>query len=121
MKAKLDYSLLGKRIAEWRKRLRITQEELAYMVSISIPFLSEIENGKKKPSFNTVVSIADALGITIDELLAGNQYSSTNDYQSDIDFLLHDCTPEERRLIFETVKSLKESLRGNKWSLLNEE
>ena len=113
MKDDFDYIMLGKRIAEWRKAVGLTQEALADILDTAVPYISEIENGKKKPSLNTVVSIADALGITVDELLAGNLLSDSNEYQSDIDYLLYDCSSRERRIIFETIRSLKQSLKQN--------
>ena len=115
MKQKINYLLLGKRIHEWRMALGITQENLAYMTDVSVPFISALENGKKKPSLETVISIADAMGITVDEIMAGNQLSSPNDYQSDIDILLHDCSSEERRFLYESLKSLKDTIRQNRW------
>ena len=121
MKTHLDYQLLGKRIAEWRKNAKITQEDLAFLTGMSIPFISEIEHGKKKPSLETIVSIANALDITLDEIMVGNQLITPTDYQSDIDLLLHDCSGEERRLLYETIKSLKLTLRQNRWIINKEE
>ena len=121
MKTHLDYQLLGKRIAEWRKNAKITQEDLAFLTGMSIPFISEIEHGKKKPSLETIVSIANALDITLDEIMVGNQLITPTDYQSDIDLLLHDCSGEERRLLYETMKSLKLTLRQNRWIINKEE
>jgi hypothetical protein len=38
------------------------------------------------------------LDVTVDELLSGNLLSSMYDFQTDIDYLLSDCTSEEGRL-----------------------
>ncbi len=115
MKTQLNYKLLGTRICEWRNRMTITQEDLSFFTGISIPYISEIEHGKKRPSLEIIVSIADALGITVDELLSGNQQSSMNDYQTDIDYLLFDCTPDEKQFIYEMLRALKSSIRQNNW------
>lgn len=119
MKRRIDYKLLGSRIQEWRIQLQMTQEELAYEAGLSIPFISEIENGKKKPSLETMVAIADAMGITLDEIMVGNLMTASNEYQTDIDILLDDCNKAERRLIYEVIKSVKSSLRQNKISIFN--
>lgn len=113
MKRRIDYILLGSRIQEWRIRLNITQEELAYEAGLSVPFISEIEHGKKKPSLDTVVAIADAMGVTLDEVMSGNLMSAVNEYQSDIDILLTDCTSGERRFIYEMIKAIKSTIRKN--------
>lgn len=120
MKDTINYKLVGTRISDWRKRLNITQDDLAFLTGISIPYISEIENGKKRPSLDIIVAVSDAIGVTVDELLSGNMLSSSSDYQTDIDYLLSDCTSEERQFIYEMLRALKESLRQNKWSINNE-
>lgn len=111
----INYKLVGKRINDWRKRLNITQDDLSFLTGLSVPYISEIENGKKHPSLDVIVAISDAIGVTVDELLSGNMLSSFSDYQTDIDYLLSDCTSEERQFIYEMLRALKESLRHNSW------
>ena len=111
----INYKLVGKRINDWRKRLNITQDDLSFLTGLSVPYISEIENGKKHPSLEVIVAISDAIGVTVDELLSGNMLSSFSDYQTDIDYLLSDCTSEERQFIYEMLRALKESLRHNSW------
>ena len=57
------------------------------------------------------------LGITLDELLSGNQIHNPTDYQTDIDELMQDCSPEEKRFIYELLRSSKSILRDNGWIL----
>ena len=40
----------GQRIAEVRKSLNLTQVEFATMLGVTQPFLTSVENDKKKPS-----------------------------------------------------------------------
>ena len=108
----IDYILLGRRIHDWRDLLSVTQEELSYMTGLSTPYISMVERGKKKPSLKSISAIADALGITVDELMAGNQMSDSGDYQSDFDFLLSDCSAAEKRLMYELLKSMKKTIRS---------
>ena len=51
-------------IKEKRERLGISQKELAEKVGISQSFLCDIEQGRSKPSIDTAVRLADALGIS---------------------------------------------------------
>lgn len=60
---------LGKAIVEKRKKLRLTQSDLAFKVGIEVPNLSVIENGKSNPQLLTIVRIAAALGVELTELL----------------------------------------------------
>ncbi len=120
MNGGINYRLIGTRIADWRKRLSITQDDLSFLTGISVPYISEIENGKKRPSLDIIVSISDAIGVTVDELLSGNMLSSSSDYQTDIDYLLYDCTSDERQFIYEMLRAIKESLRQNNWAINSE-
>ena len=60
---------LGTAIVEKRKKLCLTQSELAFKVGIEVPNLSVIENGKSNPQLLTIVRIAAALGVELTELL----------------------------------------------------
>ena len=61
-------SLLGAKIREYRKKKQLTQEELATLVGIEIPSLSNIENGKNYPNSETIEKIAKGLNVEIFEL-----------------------------------------------------
>lgn len=52
---------LGRAIACTRLEQGMKRKELAAASGVSYPFLAEIENGKKWPSFPTLIAIADAL------------------------------------------------------------
>ena len=54
-------SLLGAKIREHRKKRNLTQEELASIVGIEIPSLSNIENGKNYPSIANLENILNIL------------------------------------------------------------
>lgn len=60
---------LGSRIRKLRQDRNITQEQLAEMVDISVNFMSLIENGRNM-SVETLVKIANSLGVTVDCLLS---------------------------------------------------
>lgn len=60
---------IGKKIAALRKKQGMTQEDLAGAAEIDRSFLSEIENGHKNLSVETLKKIADALGIKPSKLL----------------------------------------------------
>lgn len=62
---------LGKRIAEFRDRVGMKQRELAERAELSTTFLSEIENGKRNVSSETLLRLANALGASLDYLLRG--------------------------------------------------
>ncbi len=55
-------------LIELRKERRIKQEKLAEMADLSTTIISDYENRKKTPSIASAKKIADALGVTLDEL-----------------------------------------------------
>ena len=68
----LDYSLIGGRIKKRRKRLKLTQEQVAEQVDISNQHMSNIERAKSIPSTETIMKLAAALDTTPDEFLVGS-------------------------------------------------
>jgi len=62
--------MLAENIRRIRKKKNLTQEKLARMADISNNTLVKIEMGMaKEPTITTVTKIADALGVSIDELV----------------------------------------------------
>lgn len=46
-----------------RKKLKLTQADLASKIDVSSSFITEIENGRKAPSFSNIEKIAQALDV----------------------------------------------------------
>ncbi|GBR76492.1 transcriptional regulator XRE family [Candidatus Termititenax persephonae] len=61
--------VFGFNIKKQRQRLEWSQEKLAETIDISIPFLSDVENGKKWVSLTTLLKLAEAFGLAAHELL----------------------------------------------------
>lgn len=56
-------------LAFWRRKRDLTQAALADAAGISQAFLSEIESGQKPGTAATLKKIADALRLTVDDLI----------------------------------------------------
>ena len=65
----MDYVAVGRRIRAQRKKLSLSQEELAEMVNISTVHMSHIETGYTKLSLPVLVDLACALGVRTDDLM----------------------------------------------------
>lgn len=59
----------GKKIKEARKSAGLTQQQLADRLGVSFVNISQYENDKRNPKYETLKKIANALGISIYELL----------------------------------------------------
>lgn len=56
-------------IKEIRKRLNMSQAELAEKLGTSIPTVNRYENGKRSPNLETAEKIAKTLGCKVDDLI----------------------------------------------------
>lgn len=74
----LDKSKIGQRIRQLRLLHDYTQAEFAELIDISINFLSEIENGKKGLSQDTLAKICRQLNTSADYILFGEKQSQTS-------------------------------------------
>lgn len=65
----MDYKELGRNIRKYRRIADFTQEQLAEKCDCSASYIGQIENARSKPSVEALVSIANVLGVTVDQLL----------------------------------------------------
>lgn len=86
---------LGERLKATRQESKKTLREMAQEFNVSATFLSQLENGKSKPSVATLYSLARVLNVDMDSLLCENE---------------EDITPEEAEPqgVGEQVRSLND-------------
>ena len=101
----MDYCSLGINIKTARKKVHMTQEELAEKVDISTVFVSQIENANRKASLETVYKISKALNITIDDLLSDEKQKTIDDVD-ELLFLLQSRSDTEKKFVTEIVKNI---------------
>jgi transcriptional regulator with XRE-family HTH domain len=65
--------LLGRRIRRLRTLKGLTQQELGNQAEVNYKFLGEIERGQQNPSFSTLVKIAHALKVEMQDLFRFEQ------------------------------------------------
>lgn len=107
----LDYQAIGIRIRRLRKAQGLTQQTLAEMSNQEPSNISHIERGATKLSLPTIVNIANALGVTVDELLCDSLIESKAIFEREATDILSDCTHQELKIITGTMRALKENLR----------
>ena len=109
----LDYKAIGKRIKVARIRMEITQEQLADKVSVSPTHLSNIETGSTRVSLTTIVKVANALNVTVDDLLCDNLVKARPQFERDMQSLLDDCNDHEVRIAYKVAKAAVEDVRSD--------
>lgn len=107
----LNYKAIGKRIKIARIKADLTQERLAEMVEISPTHMSNIETGTTRVSLTAIVSLANALSVTVDDLLCDSVVKSKVQFEKDIAGILADCDEYEIRMVKDMAQALKETLR----------
>lgn len=60
---------LGKRIAAYRKQMKLTQDQLAEKLGLTAQAVSKWENDQSCPDITILPKLADIFGVTTDELL----------------------------------------------------
>ena len=117
----IDFKLIGEKIKNIRSEKKITQEELAEIVGLSVGYISNIETAKKKVSLTTIIKISNALDISLNNLLLGSQVTfSNNELTYEFNLLIHDCNRYEKQLILEAAKSEKVALKKHKELIAHE-
>ena len=76
----MDYKRLGERIREERRKLGLTQAQLAEAVDISDTYMGAIERGERSLTLDTLVRLVNRLGVTVDYMLS----ESVSDNDSNI-------------------------------------
>ena len=69
---------LGKTLAELRKKSKMTQSELGDKLNISAQAISKWENDSSEPDISTLKKLADIYGVTIADIVDGENHSSEN-------------------------------------------
>lgn len=99
----IDKEKFGAFVAQLRKGQGITQKELAQKVYVSDKAVSKWERGLSMPDITLLIPLAQALGITVTELLECQRLEQTSMDSGRVEELMHKVigyseeTPEERR------------------------
>ena len=80
----LDYRAIGKRIKIARIKSDMNQEKLAELVGVSPTHMSNIETGTTRVSLQTIVRLANALSVSVDDLLCDSVIKAKVQFEREI-------------------------------------
>ena len=89
---KMDNIQTGRLIAELRKKQGLTQQQLADKLNLSNKTISKWESGSGSPDISNLPVLAEALEISVDELLNGELNQLKSDTNLDVP---KDCSPRK--------------------------
>ena len=100
------------RMRDLRRSKKITMKELGRIVGVSESTISLYETGKHEPDLQTMGRIADALGVSVDELLGRDpgikkEAPSVAGLRDGLIDLLVDLSPEEEAQLRAFVAGMK--------------
>ncbi len=90
-----DFNQIGNRLHDIRKRMGMTQAEVAEAAGLSDRTYADIERGSVNMRIETVLRICKVLHITPDEILTEDS-SSLAAQQAEIFERLNACSPKDR-------------------------
>lgn len=108
----LNYRAIGRRVRKYREVIGYTQMYLAECSEVAPTSISHIERGATKVSLPTVIRIANALGVSVDDLLCDSLVKAKPALTKEISQALSDCSDEELRLMTRALLAWKNSMNG---------
>lgn len=101
---------LGDAVKEARMELDLSQNTLAERSHVSLRTISDIENSKANPRFDSLCSLASYLNISIDAVIKDRKNNSGSTTMQQILVELESCSEEEQVIVLQTLRGLLKGL-----------
>ena len=105
-----DFSVIGNKLLAIRKRAGLTQMEVAEAAGLSNRTYADIERGTVNMRIETILRICDALHITPDEILTGEE-SAIGRRQEELIARLNACSEKDRNTALQILDIYLRSLK----------
>jgi transcriptional regulator with XRE-family HTH domain len=109
----MDYKSLGKRIREERLKLKLTQEQLAESIDISNSYIGQIERGERSLTLETLIRLANRLGVTIDYLLQESISLEDDNFMNQLKQLMDGRDIKQKRMALDVIKIMFSHIDNN--------
>ena len=104
-----DFGAIGNKLYNFRKRMGMTQAEVAEAAGLSDRTYADIERGSVNMRIETVLKICETLHITPDEILTDSR-ADVIGLQSEIIERLNACSPKDRETALRILSVYLQSL-----------
>lgn len=101
---------LGRRIAQKRTEVGLTQENVSELLQIGTEAVSRIERGVAIPNALRLIELADIFACPLEDLISTNS-ERLEDQANHVAKILHDLSPTDRAFILEMVEKLANHLK----------
>ncbi len=104
----LDFAVIGHRLKRARLDKKMTQENLAEQLEVSVAFLSRIERGLSHINLKRLSQICNILGVSEGYILNGTASTSEHYLISEFNEILRNCPADKQKLIYKIAKTIIE-------------
>ena len=111
MKYPYPYLETGIRIYQLRQSRHLTREQLAEKADISVPFLYDIERGKKSMTVTTLRNLASALCVTSDFIINGDEEVNIDASSRELIAIYKTLPPEQRSYALEILRTFAKAVK----------
>ena len=110
----MAYINTGERIRDLRKERKLNQDQLAELASLNRVTIAKYESGKVEPGAQALVRIADALEVSVDELLGRSEMDPKQQLEEDVMEIRQQLRrdPDTRLLFGAAKKATPEHIRA---------
>ena len=105
-----DFRAIGNKLFTFRKRLAMTQSEVAEAAGISDRTYADIERGTVNMRISTFLQICKVLHATPNEILLNNSYESTINSEEILQ-KLNSCTQKEKDTAYKLINVFLSGLK----------
>lgn len=107
---------LGRKLLELRKERDLTQDEVGKAIGVNKSQVSQWEQGKEKPSLESLIGLAKLFSVSTDYLLFDNVpregVEAINDFELYKEFReTEKLAPQDRNLVREVIKAILVKVR----------
>ena len=114
----MNQTEIGKFIAKCRKEKKLTQAQLAEKLNITDRAVSKWETGKSMPDSSIMLELCEILGITVNELLSGEEINMENYEQKVEENLIALKRKDENNMAKNVIVSILAISGRLTWSLI---
>lgn len=98
---------IGNNILEYRKKMKLTREQLAEKSHITASHLYQLEIGNSIPSIITVIDICNALNITIAQLTDNLLFENVNKFTELISNDFNKLSSVNKDIVIQLIKYME--------------
>jgi len=106
-----DKEFIGKKLKEYRKKAKLTQEEISEKIGIAEKHYGKLERGAFSPSLETFFKLVGVLNIPIEDFGIKAEHSENKDKQALLK-LVYSATEFEAKSYVEIITALNKIIKG---------